>query len=39
MIRRFRVSFSSPLLGDYDEPEVLTYQIDLSFPVGADVIK
>ncbi|MES0864888.1 hypothetical protein ABLN87_21275, partial [Ruegeria sp. SCPT10] len=33
----FRVSYSSPLLGGYDEPETLSYQIDLNCPIGADV--
>ena len=33
----FRVSVSSPLLGGYDVPETLSYQIDLNCPIGADV--
>ena len=32
-----RVSVSSPLLGGYDVPETLSYQIDLNCPIGADV--
>ncbi|WP_373320057.1 hypothetical protein [Ruegeria spongiae] len=33
---RFRVSFSSPLLGGYDEPESLSYQISPNSPIVAD---
>lgn len=33
----FRVSVSSPLLGGYDLPETLPYEIRLNCPVGADV--
>ncbi|WP_224826752.1 autotransporter outer membrane beta-barrel domain-containing protein, partial [Cognatishimia sp. MH4019] len=33
----FRVSVSSPLLGGYDVPETLSYQINLNCPIGADV--
>ncbi|WP_373636695.1 M48 family metallopeptidase [Yoonia sp. BS5-3] len=33
----FRVSVSSPLLGGYDVPETLPYQIGLNCPIGADV--
>ena len=35
-----RISVSSPILGGYDGPETLsyqTYQIDLIWPIGADV--
>ena len=30
------MSVSSPLLGSYDEPEILPYQITLNCPTGAD---
>ncbi|WP_371225265.1 hypothetical protein, partial [Roseovarius sp. 2305UL8-3] len=33
----FRVSVSSPLLGGYDGPETLPYQIALNCPIDADV--
>ncbi len=33
----FRVSFSAPLLGGYEEPETLSYQFDLNCPIGGDV--
>jgi transposase len=32
----FRISFSSPLLGGYDEPEILRYAITSKWPRGAD---
>ena len=32
----FRISFSSPLLGGYDEPEILRYAITSKWPKGAD---
>ncbi|WP_299852358.1 hypothetical protein [uncultured Roseovarius sp.] len=32
-----RISVSSPLLGGYDVPETLSYQIDLNCPIGAEV--
>lgn len=32
----FRVSVPSPLLGGYDVPEALPYQIPLNCPIGAD---
>ncbi len=31
------MSVSSPLLGVYDEPEILPYQLAPIWPVGADV--
>ena len=32
----FRISVSSPLLGGYDEPEILRYAITSKWPIGAD---
>ena len=30
-------AYTSPLLGGYDEPETLSYQINLNYPIGAEV--